>query len=133
MNRILTAPVMINLEITEACNLTCRHCYNFWRQEDGPKPVRMTEERMSALIDQMVQAEIFHVVLTGGEPLVNFSVLKYAMQRLTAEGISTSLNSNLIPINFKSDSVGLQNAWNFSCNIFDLLPKGHDCLFLMPI
>ncbi len=98
MNRILEAPVMINLEITEACNLTCRHCYNFWRQDDGPKPVGLTEERMGTLIDMMVEAEVFHVVLSGGEPLANYGILKYAMKRLTAEGISTSLNSNLMPI-----------------------------------
>ena len=98
MNRILTSPVMINLEITEACNLKCRHCYNFWRQDDGPKPVGMTVEHMAKLIDMMVEAEVFHVVLTGGEPLANFKVLKYAFQRLSEEGISTSLNSNLMPI-----------------------------------
>ncbi len=98
MNRILEAPVMINLEITEACNLTCRHCYNFWRQDDGPKPVGLTEERISTLIDMMVEAKVFHVVLSGGEPFANYKILKYALGRLTAEGISTSVNSNLMPI-----------------------------------
>jgi radical SAM protein with 4Fe4S-binding SPASM domain len=89
---------MINLEITEACNLTCRHCYNFWRQDDGPKPVKLTEERMSRLIDMMVEAEVFHVVLSGGEPLANYQILKFALKRLQEEGISTSVNSNLMPI-----------------------------------
>lgn len=92
---------MINLEITEACNLTCRHCYNFWRQDDGPKPVGLTEERMGQLIDMMVEAKVFHVVLSGGEPLANFKVLKYALKRCQEEGISTSVNSNLMPINTK--------------------------------
>lgn len=98
MNRILEAPVMINLEITEACNLTCRHCYNFWRQDDGPKPVGLTEERMETLIGMIVEAGVFHVVLSGGEPFANYRILKYALRRLTEEGLSTSVNSNLMPI-----------------------------------
>ncbi len=89
---------MINLEITEACNLTCRHCYNFWRQDDGPKPVRLTEERMATLIDMIDEAQVFHVVLSGGEPLANYKILKFALERLHQKGISTSVNSNLMPM-----------------------------------
>ncbi len=32
--RIVSSPIMINLELTSACNIKCRHCYNFWRDED---------------------------------------------------------------------------------------------------
>ncbi|PPR26426.1 MAG: hypothetical protein CFH34_00953, partial [Alphaproteobacteria bacterium MarineAlpha9_Bin4] len=33
MKRLFSAPTVVNLEITEICNVKCRHCYNFWRDE----------------------------------------------------------------------------------------------------
>ena len=28
--KVYSAPTVINLEMTEACNVKCRHCYNPW-------------------------------------------------------------------------------------------------------
>jgi radical SAM protein with 4Fe4S-binding SPASM domain len=96
--RVLSAPIMINLELTSGCNLRCRHCYNFWRADAASTSDKVTIEKMDRLIEMIIADSVFHVVLTGGEPLLNFETLEYALRRFTECGISTSLNSNLIPI-----------------------------------
>jgi len=37
VKKIYSAPTVINLEMTEACNVKCRHCYNPWREEHAGK------------------------------------------------------------------------------------------------
>ncbi len=96
--RELKAPIMINLEITSGCNLKCRHCYNFWRQDNGPVE-KLKHETMDRLIEKIVDEGVFHVVLTGGEPFANFHILEYALGKLSEAGISTSVNSNLMLTN----------------------------------
>lgn len=95
MNPIFSAPTAINLEITDVCNLRCRHCYNYWR-EDGTRSSSLTQKTMDELIDIFVDAGIFHVVLTGGEPLARFDILEYGLKKLSDKNISLSCNSNLI-------------------------------------
>lgn len=95
-NRILTAPIMINLELSSGCNVKCRHCYNFWREDSGKTITQLTKERFDRFLDMVLDAGVFHVVLTGGEPFVNFAVLEYGLRRLTENGISHSVNSNLM-------------------------------------
>ncbi len=87
---------MINLELTDRCNIKCRHCYNFWRNEDVEKKSVFTFQTFDRFLEMVLEAEVFHVVLTGGEPFLNFEVLEYALKRLTENGVSHSVNSNLM-------------------------------------
>jgi radical SAM protein with 4Fe4S-binding SPASM domain len=43
-----------------------------------------------------VDAGVFHVVLSGGEPLCTFDLLEYALKRLKEGGLTVSCNSNLM-------------------------------------
>lgn len=92
--RILSAPIMINLEIASGCNMKCVHCYNFWREEND-KGDKIDKEKFDIILDKIIEAKVFHVVLTGGEPFVNFDVLEYGIKKLTENNISSSVNSNL--------------------------------------
>ncbi len=128
MKYIFKAPSAINLEITDACNLKCRHCYNFWREE-GSKTLSMTNEMVDRLVEMFVEAGIFHVVLSGGEPMSRFDLLEYAIKKLTKNNISVSCNSNLMlatedRIKRLSDA-GLDHFLT-SLNSFD--PKTNDYL-----
>ena len=95
MEKKLSAPTVVNIEITDACNVKCRHCYNFWRFENSPS-FSMTQEKMDKLINMLVDAGVFHAVLSGGEPFVNFDVLEYGLKKLQENNISVSCNSNLM-------------------------------------
>jgi len=95
MKRFFSAPTAVNLELTEICNIACRHCYNFWR-EDGMGSISLDEEKMDRLVEKFREAGIFHVILSGGEPFSKFEVLEHAISELMRNNISVSCNSNLM-------------------------------------
>lgn len=90
----LKTPTNMDIEITSVCNFKCRHCYNFWRHDDSPID-KMTIEVADLIIDQIIENKVFHVVLTGGECMTNYDVLKHFMLRLNHADISFSMNTNL--------------------------------------
>ena len=94
--KILSAPIMINLEITSDCNVCCRHCYNFWRNDFDGRTNMMSKEKIDELVKMISSDGVFHVVLTGGEPFLNFRILEYALKKIHAAGLTTSVNSNLM-------------------------------------
>lgn len=65
MRKIFSAPTVINMEITDKCNAKCRHCYNFWR-DDNSMSYSMKKDEFDKCIDEFIKAGVFHVVLTGG-------------------------------------------------------------------
>ena len=63
----------IVVEVTEACQHSCLHCYNYWREERGP--VRSGDTLTRSGIREIVRkvkrdAPIKEVGLSGGEPLL---------------------------------------------------------------
>lgn len=95
MKRLFSAPTTVNLELTEACNVKCRHCYNFWRDESVGQ-ASYDESRIDKVIDKLSDAGVFHVILSGGEPMAQFDTLLHAVRRLSERNISMSINSNLM-------------------------------------
>lgn len=95
MKRLFSAPTTLNLELTELCNAKCRHCYNFWRDESMGS-VSLDEKTLGRIFDRIVEAGVFHVILSGGEPFAKFKILEYAIGELAARGLSLSVNSNLM-------------------------------------
>ena len=93
--RLFSSPTTVNLELTELCNVKCTHCYNPWRDESMGN-FSIDENKLNLVIDQIIEAKVFHVVLTGGEPMSNFEILVKAIKKLSNNNISVSCNSNLI-------------------------------------
>jgi len=90
----LKTACQIDMEITTACNHSCRYCYNFWRHKNH-KEIFMSKETIDKIIDNIIKNRVFNVVLTGGEPFTNYDVLLHGVKRLTRAGILVSCNSNL--------------------------------------
>lgn len=93
--RVFSAPTVINLEITEACNVKCRHCYNFWRDESAGR-YSLDKQNIDKFADMFSEAGVFHVILSGGEPFAKFELLEYGIRRFADAGLSVSCNSNLM-------------------------------------
>ena len=92
---LIKNPTVVNLEITEICNVKCKHCYNPWRDESMGVNF-FSKVKLAKVIKNLKEHNIFHVILSGGEPLSNFEVLIEALKLLNEAKISFSCNTNLI-------------------------------------
>ncbi|KKU19569.1 MAG: Radical SAM domain protein [Candidatus Nomurabacteria bacterium GW2011_GWA1_46_11] len=95
MYKTLNAPLAAHVEVNTFCNQRCRHCYNFWRASDPGLDIKLSPELTVRIADQLAQHGVFHVILNGGEPLMNVDGLLSLMGELRARGITFSLNSTL--------------------------------------
>lgn len=73
------------LEITYSCNLKCKHCYIkeeiYGCQNEN---VYMSFERAKNIIDDLENIGVVHVLITGGEPLINpdfYDIVEYASSK----------------------------------------------------
>ena len=86
-----TAPLFTVWNVTQACNLTCQHCYQ--NAHHKPDPDELTTEEKCGLIDQMADEFVPFVAFAGGEPLVArdiWAVFEHCRKR----GIHMTLATN---------------------------------------
>ena len=95
INRKFSGPTTANLEITEKCNARCLHCYNPWREEHMGVNT-FTINKLKKTIDELKNAGVFHIILTGGEPMAKMEILCEALNYGKKLGFSFSCNSNLM-------------------------------------
>ncbi|HDR7888519.1 TPA: radical SAM protein [Bacillus toyonensis] len=60
----LSSPVIAFIEITNLCNLRCKHCY---ADSAFKRPNEMSTEAILKLIDELADMGVLQVFLTGGE------------------------------------------------------------------
>ena len=53
-------------------------------------------EKFDKILNRIIEAGVFHVVLTGGEPMAKFPMLEYGFKKLKEANISRGCNSNLM-------------------------------------
>ncbi len=91
----ISAPITCQVEITSQCNNNCLYCYNYWRHSDEITNYRMTSETLNKVLDELIKNKVFHVTFTGGEPLLNKSILFKGVDTILKHSIGCSVNSNL--------------------------------------
>ena len=84
--RELKQPLFSTLEITQSCNLKCKHCYNFDRL--GPEQSKPQKFMALALakksISQLAEMGSLSLNITGGEPLLHphlQGIVQYAKEK----------------------------------------------------
>jgi radical SAM protein with 4Fe4S-binding SPASM domain len=78
------------------CNHQCLHCYNYWRND--PRQVSLPKnykQLYQTVVDELIKSKVFHVVITGGEPLVVIEKIAEFIKQLHLAGITLSINTNL--------------------------------------
>jgi radical SAM protein with 4Fe4S-binding SPASM domain len=80
------------LELTEQCNNSCLHCYNFWRGSGSKIPPKQVLSRLQ--IKKLIQkvrldAPIINIALSGGEPMLRKDI---------AEIVCDIVECNLSPL-----------------------------------
>jgi len=86
-----TAPMFPVWNITQACNLTCQHCYQ--NAHHRPDDDELTTEEKLNLIDQMGDDFVPFVAFAGGEPLVAPDLWQ-VLERCRDRGIHVTLATN---------------------------------------
>ena len=69
-------PLSVHLDVTYRCNERCEHCY---LEHDGDG--EMTTAEIREVLDQLADAGVFFLTISGGEPLIRrdcFEIIEYA-------------------------------------------------------
>lgn len=87
----LSAPLRVHLQLTNKCELNCRHCSQDTRE---PLENELSLEEIYKLIDEMVSIGTFELTLGGGDPFLRdkdvLKIIEYAAQRNVSIFISTT-------------------------------------------
>lgn len=94
----LSRPVMAQFEITDACNHRCLHCYHLDSDISNRPKNTISEAILLKIAKKIVDAEIFNVVITGGEPLLQQHITRNIIKFFKEHDIQVSINSNLTTI-----------------------------------
>ena len=62
---IASAPELVDIKVTDWCDLACRFCY----QDSTNKGKHAPFQALKAIIDDLAEAGVFEVALGGGEPM----------------------------------------------------------------
>ena len=95
----LSAPITCQIELTSACNNSCIYCYNHWRHCNDTTQKSINSAMLEKIVDQVIDCQIFQVIFTGGECMLQKKTLFKGLERLINHGVSCTVNSNLTNIN----------------------------------
>jgi radical SAM protein with 4Fe4S-binding SPASM domain len=123
----LGVPLSVQLDLTYRCNERCVHCYL-----DHDDHGEMTTAEIKHLLDEMAEAGVFILTLSGGEILMRrdfFEILEYARQ-LT---FCVKLKSNAVLIR-ESEAARLRELGveSVQVSIYSHRPEVHDAITLVP-
>lgn len=90
-------PIYGSADITNACNLKCRHCY--WWKNWKPSNELTPGQWRTIIREKFKKARIFRVALTGGEPLLRPEVIEIFNEELQNKVIAVT-NGTLPLIDF---------------------------------
>lgn len=86
----LQGPLTVGWDITNMCNLRCKHCYAAAGKKN---PKEFTTEEIKKIIDELDELGVVLIALAGGEPLVRkdiYEIIAYIKNK----GMEVFLNTN---------------------------------------
>ncbi len=104
MYKSLSAPLVVQIELTELCPNSCIHCYNYWRHEEHSVKqfAQLTLAQIQRVMDELERTKVFLVVITGGEPMMNKPVMYEILDRVeNSDFMYATINSSLIGMTAK--------------------------------
>src|SRR6202048_3937600 len=117
----------VQLDLTYRCNERCIHCYL-----DHDDHGEMTTLEMKDLLDQMADAGVFYLTISGGEIMMRrdfFEILEHARKRT----FCIKLKTNGVLIREKQaqliHSLGVESV---QVSIYSHRPEVHDAITKMP-
>src|ERR1700680_3565098 len=123
----LNIPLSAHLDLTYRCNERCVHCYL-----DHDDHGEMTTAEIKDLLDQMAEAGVFYLTVSGGEILMRrdfFEILEHARKRT----FCVKLKTNGVLIREKeADRLRALGVESVQISIYSHRPEVHDAITKMP-
>ena len=123
----LNIPLSVHLDLTYRCNERCIHCYL-----DHHDHGEMTTAEIKDLLDQMADAGVFYLTISGGEIMMRrdfFEILEHARKRT----FCIKLKSNGILIRKKeADRIKDLGVQSVQISIYSHIPEVHDAITKLP-
>src|ERR1700730_5370672 len=123
----LNIPLSVQLDLTYRCNERCIHCYL-----DHHDHGEMTTAEIKDLLDQMADAGVFYLTISGGEIMMRrdfFDILEHARKRT----FSIKLKSNGILIRKQeADRIKRLGVESVQISIYSHIPEVHDAITKLP-
>ena len=93
----LGAPVDVQIELTQACNWRCRHCYNYWRPQGATTNPgqHLSHDKLLRIVDELAMNQIPSITITGGEPFCQREEVFALLKLIRRVDIHASINTNL--------------------------------------
>lgn len=86
----IRAPFVVNIDLTNRCNLKCSYCYS-----SGRKGVDIPTEKCISLIDELADVHsVFHITLAGGEPFLHPDIMHILKEAFSRHGERLVLLTN---------------------------------------
>jgi MoaA/NifB/PqqE/SkfB family radical SAM enzyme len=86
-------PVFGSADITNSCNLRCKHCY-WWLNRKSHRELSADEWR-NVVRKNFIQRDVVSVSLTGGEPLLRPDVIKVVLEEMRWRYVTIVTNGTL--------------------------------------
>src|SRR6202046_335216 len=124
----LGVPMSVQIDLTYRCNEQCVHCYL-----DHDDHGEMTTAEIKHLLDEMAEAGVFILTLSGGEIFLRkdfFEILEYARRTLL---FCVKLKTNAILIR-EREAARLRDLGveSIQISIYSHRPEVHDAITKMP-
>jgi len=123
----LNIPISVQLDVTYRCNERCVHCYL-----DHDDHGEMTTAEIRSLLDQLADAGVFYLTISGGEILMRrdfFEILEHARART----FCIKLKTNGVLIREKeARRIRELGVETIQISIYSHRPEVHDAITKMP-
>ena len=124
----LNIPLSVQVDLTYRCNERCVHCYL-----DHDDHGEMSTAEIKHLLDQMAEAGVFILTLSGGEIFLRkdfFEILEYARHQLM---FCVKLKTNAIMIR-EPEAARIRDLGveSIQISIYSHRPEVHDAITLVP-
>lgn len=117
-----TSPLTVIFNVTNRCNLRCKHCYAAY-YDRSPKN-EMTADEIKKLILDLKKNGCLRINFAGGEPLLRPDIGKL-VNFVKSQGLGVDLTSNGILVPVRLDDIKNINCLTVS---LDGRPENHDIL-----
>src|SRR5947208_11216056 len=120
-------PLSVHLDVTYRCNERCVHCYL-----DHDDHGEMTLAEIRDVLDQMAEAGVFFLTISGGEVLMRmdfFDILAHARARM----FSVKVKTNAFMIReAEAERLARAGLASVQVSIYSHRPEVHDAITKLP-